>query len=257
MPPTRFTCRLLATHAVVSQYVRVGWDDHNFTPPATNAAFFHDKYEAVNVWSHLIPGIFFAFVGYGVKLLHLYPAHIVVHSLMGFATGILAYTIFGISAATMHLCSCAAHIYPDSHSLEKLDHFGITGLILGTSISALVAMQHGGPIPRGMLYACAVLGVSAMLRPVPRVIGFTLCSVAIVVVYAKTIANWNLAAQLAMYLTGAWCFLRCVVWAALKHVPTPVSQQRRAHQPMVLVGGPPPFALCSDVLMPAAFVVHQ
>lgn len=135
-------------------------------------------------------------------------------SLVGYQTGILAYTIFGISAATMHLCSCAAHVYPDSHALEKLDHFGITGLILGTSISALVAMQHGGPIPRGMLYACAILGVSAMMRPLPRVIGFALCSIAIVVVYAKTIANWNMAVQLVVYLTGGWCFLRCG-WRAL------------------------------------------
>lgn len=133
------------------------------------------------------------------------------NSLAGYQTGIMAYTIFGICAAAMHLGSCAAHVYPDSHSLEKLDHFGITGGIMGTAISALVAMQHGGPIPRGMLYACAVLFVCAMMRPLPRVIGFAVTSVAIVVAYAKTVANWNLAAQLLIYFAGAWCFLRCVV----------------------------------------------
>ncbi len=127
---------------------------------------------------------------------------------MGVRTGILAYTVFGACAAVTHLCSCAAHIYPDSHSLEKLDHFGITGLILGTTISAIIAMQHGGPIPPSMLYASVALAIAAMMRPLPRVIGFTVCSVIIVGMHASTIFNWNLGTQLGVYLVAGWCFLR-------------------------------------------------
>jgi predicted membrane channel-forming protein YqfA (hemolysin III family) len=45
---------------------------------------------------------------------------------------------FCACAAATHLLSALTHIWPDDHFLEKLDHFGIVALILGTPATQLM-----------------------------------------------------------------------------------------------------------------------
>lgn len=151
----------------------------------------HDPYERVNVWSHGVPGVFFLLVGlYGLQL------------------GINAYAVFGLCAATTHLLSALTHVYPDSVPLEKMDHYGIVALCVGTTASALLAGSKDGQLPSSMIYITLGLAVAAALRPLPRVLGYAAGVAAFVLLYGPQISNANLWAQIAMYAVGGWCFLR-------------------------------------------------
>lgn len=115
--------------------------------------------------------------------------------------------MFGFSAATTHLLSAVTHVWPDSHALEKADHYGIVVLIVGVTASALLAVSHG-KMPRSMAIISACLAVAAALRPLPRVLGYATGVASFFTLYARQIGNANLVAQMAMYATGGWCFLR-------------------------------------------------
>ncbi len=59
---------------------------------------FHDPYERVNFWSHLLPGLAFVVLALAAKALHV--------------EGTQALSIFCIAAATTHLLSALTHVFP-------------------------------------------------------------------------------------------------------------------------------------------------
>ncbi|KAK9841749.1 hypothetical protein WJX81_000681 [Elliptochloris bilobata] len=159
----------------------------------------HDPYERINVWSHFLPGAAFFFLGLASYLGWMLGAEASwVHNPLG---------IFCFCAAWTHLGSAVTHVWPDSFTLEKLDHIGIVVLILGTPVTALMAHEHGG-IPADMK-ACFVgmLG-AAFLPPAPRVAGFAAGVLAMVAMHFRKIMNANLAMQLVLYAVGGAAFLR-------------------------------------------------
>ena len=118
---------------------------------------FHDRYERINFWSHLLPGL--AFLALGAA------------ALAGAAPGGRALGVFGLCTAATHLLSALTHVYPDNHALEKMDHLGIVATIVGTPLTGVMA-QESGHAPPAMLLAAAGLAGAAFLRPLPRVLGF-------------------------------------------------------------------------------------
>ena len=117
-----------------------------------------------------------------------------------------------------------------------MDHVGIVALILGTPVTAVMAHTHGGmPLdlkvrtaladqlagrrtpdrarPTGgwrSQVTCAVMVAAAFLPPTLRVLGFTAGIVTMLGMHASVVLDWNLGVQLALYLVGAFAFLRCV-----------------------------------------------
>lgn len=154
---------------------------------------FYDKYERVNVWSHILPGIAFCVLG--------------LTSFFGGTSGDAILGTFCFCAACTHIFSALGHVYPDSHLLEKMDHIGIIALILGTPITALLAKEHGY-IPTDLMWSSLGMLVAAFLPPAPRVLGFAAGILIIIAFHYQKIMTANLVAQLALYLTGGISFLR-------------------------------------------------
>ncbi|KAI8469081.1 MAG: hypothetical protein J3K34DRAFT_290332 [Monoraphidium minutum] len=152
---------------------------------------FHDPYERVNFWSHAVPG---------AALLAGAAA-----AAAGTAPGGPVLALFCACAAVTHCFSALTHVWPDSHGLEKLDHFGIVALILGTPVTQLMAVH-----PHGDTTCMAVCGVAllvaALLRPLPRTLGF-LGVGAVMVFHYTYIIDASLAAQIVLYIAGAAAFI--------------------------------------------------
>jgi hypothetical protein len=154
---------------------------------------FHDKYERINFWSHAVPGLLFLAAAWLCR--------------RGALPGGPALAVFAACTASTHLISALTHVYPDSHFVvrkacdlparcrracpaaappppeprppsvraqEKCDHLGITATILGTPVTALMALQHGH-LPASLAYVCAALVAAAFLPALPRVLGFMAC----------------------------------------------------------------------------------
>ncbi|KAL4452780.1 hypothetical protein ABPG75_008442 [Micractinium tetrahymenae] len=154
---------------------------------------FHDPYERINFWSHAVPG---------VALLALAAL-----ASWGRVPGGAALAAFCCCAATTHLFSALTHVWPDSHSLEKFDHIGIVATIVGTPITALMALEHGH-VPTPMAWVALMLLVAAFQPPAPRVAGFVGGGAIAVLLYWRQLASFLMAAQLLLYLAGAGAFLR-------------------------------------------------
>lgn len=151
---------------------------------------FHDPYERINFWTHAIPGLAFLCLGIVNALL---PQQ--------------AMALFSLCAAATHCFSALTHVYPDSHSIEKLDHIGITATIIGTPISSLMAQEHGH-LPFELKLISLWLVGAAFLKPTPRVVGFVVGATAMVVLYGSMLLSYVFAIELALYLGGALFFLR-------------------------------------------------
>eukprot|EP00891_Asterochloris_glomerata_P009307 jgi/Astpho2/9307/Aster-x1568 len=115
--------------------------------------------------------------------------------------------LFCMCAACTHALSAITHVWPDSHSLEKLDHLGIVVLIIGTPITALMAKEHGS-IPGDVLVCAIGLVAAAFLPPMLRVLGFTTGIAAITFLHFQRIVDYNMGAQLVLYASGGISFLR-------------------------------------------------
>lgn len=109
---------------------------------------FVDPYEMINVVSHGVPSLLFLACA---PLIH-----------RGFLPGGPPLALFCMFSGTTHLLSTLGHLWPDSVALEKLDHFGIVGLIVGTPITSLMALDPPGDVTK-VLVILAVLMVSAAL----------------------------------------------------------------------------------------------
>lgn len=158
-----------------------------------NKGVFHDPYERVNFWSHGLPGVLLACLS--------------VAAATGAIRGAAPLSFFCAAAAVTHLLSALTHAWPDSVFLDKLDHFGITCLILATPASQLMVLH-----PRGdttcMAACAAALLASAALPRVPRTLGFVGSAAVMVVHYYYLIMNWPMCVQVALYALGALSFLR-------------------------------------------------
>ena len=61
--------------------------------------------------------------------------------------------LFGVCSGLTHMLSMLTHVWPDSHSLEKLDHLGIVATIIGNPMSSLMVIHpplsslRAGPRP--------------------------------------------------------------------------------------------------------------
>eukprot|EP00197_Chlamydomonas_leiostraca_P005473 CAMPEP_0202864134 /NCGR_PEP_ID=MMETSP1391-20130828/4499_1 /ASSEMBLY_ACC=CAM_ASM_000867 /TAXON_ID=1034604 /ORGANISM="Chlamydomonas leiostraca, Strain SAG 11-49" /LENGTH=237 /DNA_ID=CAMNT_0049543847 /DNA_START=126 /DNA_END=839 /DNA_ORIENTATION=- len=152
----------------------------------------HDPYERVNFWSHFLPGV-----------------ALVVLGLLGWfnlTIGGLPLVIFCGGAAMTHLLSALTHVWPDDHVLEKIDHLGIMGLLLGVPFSATMAKDPEADLmPMGVILLLFI--AAAFLTPALRTISYVTLGGAICFLYYQ-IVNYNLVAQVVMYLIGAYAFVR-------------------------------------------------
>ena len=95
------------------------------------------------------------------------------------------------------------------HALqEKLDHFGIVALVVGTPVTALMAHEHG-EVPLDVKLCFGLMLVAALCPPAARVAGFSGGTIAMVALHWRVIFNANLGLQLCLYGASALCFLRC------------------------------------------------
>jgi predicted membrane channel-forming protein YqfA (hemolysin III family) len=155
---------------------------------------FHDEYERINCWSHGLPATGFA----SLVFMHFFFAQTHIPWVVA---------LFAVCAFTTHFFSALTHVYPDSHSIEKLDHIGITATIIGTPITALLAKEHGHlPTPLLVFSVCLVL--AAFLRPIPRVIGFLCGGAGLVVLYGTRLLDQIFVMELLLYASGSIFFLR-------------------------------------------------
>eukprot|EP00879_Flechtneria_rotunda_P024922 GHRR01026449.1.p1 GENE.GHRR01026449.1~~GHRR01026449.1.p1 ORF type:complete len:228 (+),score=48.55 GHRR01026449.1:807-1490(+) len=153
---------------------------------------FHDPYERINFWSHFIPGTTFFVTGFLAR-----------HA---FVPGGAALWVFCCCAAITHLLSALTHVWPDSHFLEKLDHLGITALIIGTPFTQMIALDPHGNYTK-LSVACAALLLAAFLPPQLRTAGFI--SIGGMLVFSHWhIVDVALAAQCMLYVAGGLCFVR-------------------------------------------------
>lgn len=90
---------------------------------------------------------------------------------------------------------------------EKLDHVGIVALIVGTPLTALMAHEHGA-IPLDVKLVSGAMLAAALLSPAWRVAGFSLGTVAAIVLHWREVMNTNLAIQIALYFLSGVFFLR-------------------------------------------------
>lgn len=92
-------------------------------------------------------------------------------------------------------------MYPDDHLLEKCDHVGIVALIVGTPVTALLAVDgHGASyLPAYMVGGGLV--AAAFLRPVPRTAAFVALGAIFAVLYTFLV-NVNLTLQIVLYCSG-------------------------------------------------------
>ena len=103
------------------------------------------------------------------------------------------------------------------HLQEKLDHFGIVALVVGTPVTALMAHEHG-EIPFDVKLCFALMLVAALCPPAARVAGFSGGTIAMVALHWRVIFNANLGVQLCLYGLSAVCFLRCQEQLPAVHV---------------------------------------
>lgn len=181
-PPTiSYRCRRPGSPA--GSFIKTPWWHH----------CFHDSYERVNFWSHIIPGVIFILASLA-SLFHLIPGG---HSL----------ALFGLSTGLTHVFSALGHLYPDSHSLERLDHIGIVLTIIGTPVTALMALEHDH-LPTPIIIIGLLLLGAAFLPPTPRVCGFVILGSLIAVLYGHKVMSPMLVTEIFLYLCGAAAFLR-------------------------------------------------
>ncbi|KDD76883.1 hypothetical protein H632_c78p1 [Helicosporidium sp. ATCC 50920] len=157
------------------------------------SGMFHDSYEALNFWSHGVPGAMFLFMGL-LAFLELIP-------------GGAALAVFGLCSAMTHLFSAVSHVFPDNIYLEKLDHVGILATIVGTPLTTCLAGTHNH-VPFSLQIQFVALLGCAFLKPLPRVTGFTLCTLALIFLHVDLFFNAYLATEVALYGMGALFFLR-------------------------------------------------
>eukprot|EP00803_Ostreobium_quekettii_P008956 evm.model.scf_2100.2 EVM.evm.TU.scf_2100.2 scf_2100:15679-17695(-) len=119
--------------------------------------------------------------------------------------------LFCTLAATCQSFSALAHVYPDHHGLEKLDHIGILGLMFGTPYSELLAHIQFKDLDVDLspLLCMVVLGLlAAFFPPAPRTISFGAAVVGMFCIYWDELISTSMVVQLGLYLIGAICFLR-------------------------------------------------
>lgn len=158
---------------------------------------FHDPYERVNVWSHGLPAVVLFAVGMA--------------ALSGLMPDSAPVGVFGLLSSTCHALSALAHIYPDHHGLEKLDHLGILALLFGTPYSAILDRMNRADIHIDLtIFKCLIpfLLASAFFPPKPRTLSFAIGVSTLSFAYWRHLISISLLAQLGFYLIGALCFLR-------------------------------------------------
>ena len=154
---------------------------------------FHNSYERINFWSHALPAAAFAVL-------------VVLH-VSGQPEIPMTVALFAAFAFITHGFSALTHVYPDNHSIEKLDHIGITATIIGTPVTALLAKEHGH-IPTPLLVVSIWLLFCAFLRPAPRVFGFLSGGAVMVYLYGMMLMDSIFLVELVLYVSGAIFFLR-------------------------------------------------
>ncbi|KXZ56129.1 hypothetical protein GPECTOR_1g109 [Gonium pectorale] len=105
-----------------------------------------------------------------------------------------------------HGSSALTHVWPDDHILEKIDHLCIPFLVVGTPLTAVMALRPSGPyhVMGGMTMLTLA---AAFLRPVYRTLSFVAAG-AVMFGYYYWIINVNLVAQVTLYVAGAVFFVR-------------------------------------------------
>jgi predicted membrane channel-forming protein YqfA (hemolysin III family) len=152
----------------------------------------HDPYERINFWSHFLPGVAFSILS--------------LCSFLGMIHGGTTLSLFTACATTTHLLSALTHVWPDNHALEKCDHVGIVALIVGTPLTAAMAVGPGNDL--GVMGAVALaLVAAAFMPPLFRTVTFVGLGALLFFSYFY-IVNFNFCAQVALYLLGAASFIR-------------------------------------------------
>ncbi|GMH42013.1 hypothetical protein BSKO_09932 [Bryopsis sp. KO-2023] len=151
---------------------------------------FYDPYERVNVWSHGLPGAIFALMG-----------------IVSLFNGAFPLSYFCFSAALTHTLSALTHVYPDDHSLEKLDHIGIVALQFGTALSVL--WKSDAHVDYTYLwYVLGTVFMFAFLPPLARTLGFGLGGAALSLLYWDVVFSTKMGIQCALYVVGGIFFIR-------------------------------------------------
>ncbi|KAJ9514517.1 hypothetical protein QJQ45_016254 [Haematococcus lacustris] len=201
---------------------------------------FHDPYERINFWSHFVPGVVLICIGIAAwagqttggwpmviycaaaatthlcsAITHIWPDdHLLVRSIasQGMPEVIERHADI-VSCATAAAAAAAATagtaVYPTLLAglvQEKMDHLGIVALILGTPLTAAVAQDPEVDL-RVMLCTGVGLLAAAFLRPLMRTLAFVGLGAVLFFTYYQ-IVNINLGIQVAMYLCGAYSFVR-------------------------------------------------
>jgi len=169
-----------------------------------------DPYERVNVWSHLLPGLFFVGLPVYVAVL---PA---AWGGLGHALGASAAMPWPLVAfcwvvGPAQLASALCHTYPDDFRLEKIDHVGIAAWVAAVPPTLLLAKCPGrwaaeAPWLAGFAVCLGgLVGVGDTRLRAGLTIGVGLAMAAR---FLPSIVGWTLVAELLLYLVGGLFFVR-------------------------------------------------
>lgn len=89
---------------------------------------------------------------------------------------------------------------------EKLDHAAIVALIIGTPLTAIMA-QADGELPKDIILSVICMGISSLLPPTLRVVGFILGPIVWSFRHLELLTP-TMCTEIALYLFGAASFLR-------------------------------------------------
>ena len=152
---------------------------------------FYDPYERVNVWSHGLPAAGFA-VGGILGIAGLLPMSLAMILLMAGGTAV-------------HLFSTLAHVWPESHFWEKMDHLGIVTMAYTTLTTAVMANNPEADVSH-LYYLGGCLVVAAFLPKKPRILGIGACVFYMVYLHWEVMGTTLMSIQIAAYAASGLCF---------------------------------------------------
>lgn len=97
------------------------------------------------------------------------------------------------------------HVFPESHTWEKLDHLGIVSFVYINSLTAVLA-NNPEEDPTALVLAGGALLVSAFLPPRPRTLAIATCVLWIVGAHWHMMTSAMMLMQLLCYVGTALCF---------------------------------------------------